>query len=53
MLIPIYNHHIIDYKITIIVAGAVSNICLSYILLSQLQIDFLPDFRVKLGNIYL
>ena len=24
MLIPIYNHHIIDYKITIIGAGAVS-----------------------------
>ena len=24
MLIPIYNHNIIDYKITIIVAGAVS-----------------------------
>ena len=26
MLIPIYNHHIIDYKITIIGAGAVSRL---------------------------
>ena len=60
MLIPIYIYHIIDYKITIIVAGAVSlslhrvigfNFALSHA--SQGTSTHMPILKIKLFNFIL